>query len=44
MFVEQALAPGSVERGKEKLRVRTAVGTHELLPKGLHLESLSSEA
>ena len=34
---------GSVEPGKEKRRVRTVIATHELLPKGLRLESLSIE-
>lgn len=34
---------GSVELRKEKRRVRTVFATHELLPKGLDLESLSIE-
>ncbi len=34
---------GSIESGKEKRRVRTAITTHELLPEGLRLEGLSVE-
>ena len=41
--VNTALPLGSVESGKEKHRLRTAIATHELLPKGLDLESLSIE-
>ncbi|MBA2533768.1 MAG: hypothetical protein H0V21_02025 [Rubrobacter sp.] len=41
---EEALPLGSIEPGKEKQRVRTVIAAHELLPEGLQLESLGSNA